>query len=156
MTRKRVQFGEFEVPIPWDHERITDRDATTDYLFINAPDEIYTLCFDSGMPLYGKSSLSGREEYSSMELKLTDRKISFFCPFRTGAKPSALWYFSIEFQNDEGESLILPGQVMMEYGEVYRRAVNGKLPFIEILEHIKLKRGVCSRERDRAAKGERQ
>ena len=139
MTRKRVQFGEFEVPVPWGHERITDRDATTNYLFINAPNEIYTLCFDSGMPLYSDRILSNYPEGSTLELKLPDRKIVFFCPSRGGARKDGLWYFNIEFPTeDNGEVLTLPGQVMVNSDEVYRKTVGGKLPFVEILEQIKL------------------
>ena len=37
------------------------------------------------------------------------------------------------------EVLTLPGQVMVNSDEVYRKTVCGKLPFIEILERIKLK-----------------
>ena len=45
--KKRVGFDEFEVPIPKGHERITDKDDSTDYLFVTAPNDIYTLYFDS-------------------------------------------------------------------------------------------------------------
>ena len=137
--RKRVLFNEFDVPIPRGHTRITDKDATTDYLFINAPNEIYTVCFDSGMPIYDRNTLEDCSEFSSMELKLSDRKLSFFCPFKVGAKPSTLWYFNIEFEDENGNVRILPGQVIMKYDEVYRKAINGKLPFIDVLEQIKLK-----------------
>lgn len=138
-VRKRVLFNEFDVPIPRGHTRITDKDATTDYLFINAPNEIYTVCFDSGMPIYDRNTLEDCSEFSSMELKLSDRKLSFFCPFKVGAKPSTLWYFNIEFEDENGNVRILPGQVIMKYDEVYRKAINGKLPFIDVLEQIKLK-----------------
>ena len=72
MVRKRVKFGEFEVPIPKGHQRITDKDETTDYLFINAPKEIYTVYFDSGMPFYSDKILSGFPEGGTLELKLPD------------------------------------------------------------------------------------
>ena len=80
--KKRVRFGEFEVPIPKGHQRITDKDATTDYLFINAPKDIYTVYFDSGMPFYSDKILSSYPEGSTLELKLPDRRIVFFCPSR--------------------------------------------------------------------------
>ncbi len=139
MVRKRVRFGEFEVPIPRGHERITDRDETTDYLFINAPKEIYTVYFDSGMPFYSDRILNGYSEGSTLELRLPDRKIVFFCPSRGGDRKDGLWYFNIEFPSEDGEALILPGQVMVNSDEVYRKTVGGKLPFVEILEQIKLK-----------------
>ena len=138
MEKKRVLFGQFDVPIPKGHERITDKDDTTDYLFVNAPGEIYTVYFDSGMPLYGQSVLNGCKESSLMELKLHDRRIYFFCPSRSGGRSSALWYFNIEFAGEGDEVLVLPGQIMMNSDEVYRRAVNGRLPFMEILERISI------------------
>ena len=138
MVRKRVSFGEFEVPIPRGHEQITDKDETTDYLFINAPKEIYTVYFDSGMPFYSDRILNGYSEGSTLELKLPDRRIVFFCPSRGGDRKDGLWYFNIEFPSEDSEVLTLPGQVMVNSDEVYRKTVGGKLPFVEILEQIKL------------------
>ena len=139
MVRKRVQFGEFEVPIPKGHERITDKDETTDYLFINAPKDIYTVYFDSGMPLYEPSVLNGYEQSSSLEVNLPDRKIVFFCPSIRGGRKDGLWYFNIEFLGEKDTAFILPGQILVNSDEVYRKTVGGKLPFVEILEKIKLK-----------------
>ena len=139
MVRKRVRFGEFEVPVPKGHHRITDRDETTDYLFINAPREIYTVYFDSGMPFYSDKILSGFPEGSTLELKLPDRRIVFFCPSRDGDRKDGLWYFNIDFPSEnDTEVLTLPGQVMVNSDEVYRKTVGGKLPFVKILEQIKL------------------
>ena len=137
--RKRVNFGEFEVPIPKRHERIIDKDATTDYLFIHAPKEIYTICFDSTMPFYDSRVLNGYEEGSSLEIKFSDRKIVFFCPFRHGDRKDGLWYFNIEFLGENGEVLTLPGQIMVNSDKVYRKTENGTLPFVNILKKINLK-----------------
>ena len=136
--RRRVKFGEFEVPIPKGHERITDKDATTDYLFIHAPREIYTICFDSTMPFYDSRVLNGYAEGSSLEIKLADRRIVFFCPFRHGTRKDGLWYFNIDFSGEGGEVLTLPGQIMVNSDEVYRKTVCGKLPFMDILAKTKL------------------
>ena len=138
MLRKRVRFGEFEVPIPKGYKRITDRDETTDYLFINAPREIYTVYFDSAMPFYSEKILGKCEEGSTLELKLADRRIVFFCPSGSGDRKDGLWFFNIDFATGGDEVLTLPGQIMVNSDEVYRRTVGGKLPFVEILEKIKL------------------
>ena len=138
MLRKRVRFGEFEVPIPRGYQQIIDKDETTDYLFINAPKEIYTVYFDSAMPFYSDKILGDCAEGSTLELKLSDRKIVFFCPSRGGDRKDGLWYFNIEFPSEDSEVLTLPGQVMVNSDEVYRKTVGGKLPFVEILEQIKL------------------
>ena len=140
MVKKQIKFGEFEVPIPKGYKQIVDKDSTTDYLFVNAPRGIYTIYFDSSMPIYGQSILDGAEEGSSLELKMQDRKICFFCPTRTKGRKDALWYFNLEFKSSEDELLILPGQVLVNSDEVYRKTVGGKLPFVEILEQIKLKK----------------
>ena len=138
MLRKRVRFGEFEVPIPKGYKRITDRDETTDYLFINAPREIYTVYFDSAMPFYSEKILGKCEEGSTLELKLSDRRIVFFCPSGGSDRKDGLWFFNIDFATGGDEMLTLPGQVMVNSDEVYRKTVGGKLPFVEILEQIKL------------------
>ena len=139
MVRKRVCFGDFDVPLPRGHKRITDKDDTTDYLFISAPRDIYTVYFDSGMPHYDGSLLDGYEQSSSLEVKLPDRRILFFCPSMRGERRDGLWYFNIEFAEKDGEVLFLPGQVLVNSDEVYKRTVGGKLPFVEILEKIELK-----------------
>ena len=72
-------------------------------------------------------------------MKLSDRRIVFFCPFRRGIRKDGLWYFNIEFSGENGEVLTLPGQIVVNSDEVYRRTVNGTLPFIQILAEIKLK-----------------
>ena len=138
MVRRRVKFGEFEVQIPKGHQQITDKDATTDYLFINAPKEIYTIYFDSAMPFYSDKILGERAEGSTLELKLSDRRIVFFCPSGSGDRKDGLWFFNIDFATDGEEVLTLPGQIMVNSDEVYRKTVCGKLPFVEILEQIKL------------------
>ena len=138
MLRKRVRFGEFEVPIPKGYKRITDRDETTDYLFINAPREIYTVYFDSAMPFYSEKILGECKEGSTLELKLADRRIVFFCPSGSGDRKDGLWFFNIDFATGGDEVLTLPGQIMVNSDEVYRKTVCGKLPFVEILEQIKL------------------
>ena len=91
------------------------------------------------MPIYGQSILDGAEEGSSLELKMQDRKICFFCPTRTKGRKDALWYFNVEFKAGDNEVLILPGQVLVNSDDVYRKTIGGKLPFVEILEKIKIK-----------------
>ena len=139
MLRKRVRFGEFEVPIPRGYQQIIDKDETTDYLFINAPKEIYTVYFDSAMPFYSDKILGDCAEGSTLELKLSDRRIVFFCPSGgSGDRKDGLWFFNIDFATGGNEVLTLPGQVMVNSDEVYHKTVGGKLPFVEILEQIKL------------------
>lgn len=138
--KKRVRFDELDVPIPRGYQRIIDKDESTDYLFLNAPRDIYTLYFDSGMPLYDKSVLNGCEESGTMTLKLHDRRIIFFCPSRLGDINSGLVYFIVEFQTEDGEVLSLPGQLLVNSNKTYRKDETGTLPFINILKKINLRR----------------
>ncbi len=139
MLRKRLKFNEFNVPIPKGHKQIIDKDETTEYLFINAPKDIYTVYFNSDMPLYQENILNAYNEGSTLEIKLSDRKIVFFCPSLTGNRSDGLWFFSIEFFTNNDETFILPGQILLNSDEVYRKTVGGKLPFVKILESITLK-----------------
>ena len=62
MIKKRLKFNEFYIPIPKGHKQIIDKDETTDYLFINAPKDIYTVYFHSGMPLYEENILNAYKD----------------------------------------------------------------------------------------------
>ena len=105
---------------------------------INAPKEIYTLYFNSDMPLYEGNILNTYEEGSSLEIKLHDRKIIFYCPSLSGKRSDGLWFFSIEFFTNNDMVLLLPGQILLNSDKVYRKTVRGKLPFVKILEKITL------------------
>ena len=137
MIKKRVRFGEFDIPIPDGHEKVEDRDDTTEYLFIHAPREIYTVCFCSAMPPYDNGILKSFPAAGTLEIKLPDRRIVFFCPTGRGDRKDGLWYFNLEFEGDKGR-LILPGQIMVNSDEVYRKTVGGRLPFMDVLENIHL------------------
>lgn len=139
MVKIRLKFNEFNIPIPKGHKQIIDKDETTDYLFINAPNDIYTVYFNSSMPLYEENILNSYNEGSTLEIKLNDRKIVFFCPSLSGKRKDGLWFFSIEFfTNNNNEVFILPGQILLNSDEVYHKTVEGKLPFVKILEEITL------------------
>lgn len=138
MVKKRLKFNEFNVPIPKGHKQIIDKDETTEYLFINAPNNIYTVYFHSGMPLYEEKILNAYNEGSTLEIKLIDRKIHFFCPSLSGNRRDGLWYFTIDFFTNNNEVFILPGQVLLNSDDVYHKTVEGKLPFVKILEEITL------------------
>ena len=139
LVKKRLKFNEFDVPIPKGHKQIIDKDENTEYLFINAPKDIYTVYFNSDMPLYEEKILKAYNEGSLLEIKLSDRKIDFYCPSLSGKRKDGLWYFNIEFFTNNDEVFILPGQILLNSDEVYRKTIGGKLPFVKILEEITLK-----------------
>ena len=139
MKRKRINLDDFDVPVPKGHEQIIDSDATTKYLFINGPRDIYTLYFDSTMPVYTDRVIKDCDEGCKLEIKVNDRKIIFYYPIDTYDWNEGLWYFNIDFLNKNNELMTLPGQVIINSKEVFKKVICGKLPFIQILEKIKLK-----------------
>lgn len=139
LNRKRIKLGDFDVHVPKGHEQIIDSDATTKYLFINGPRDIYTVYFDSTMPFYTDRIIKDYVEGCKLELKLNDRKISFFYSADSFNKNNGLWYFNIDFFNENKEIMTLPGQVIINSKEFFRKVIHGKLPFVQILEKIKLK-----------------
>ena len=142
MVKKRLKFNEFNVPIPKGHKRIIDKDENTEYLFINAPNDIYTVYFHSGMPIYEENILNMHNEGSMLEIKLNDRKIMFFCPTLSRNRQDGLWFFSIEFLINDNVVFVLPGQILLNSDDVYRKTVEGKLPFVKILEDIQINNDV--------------
>ena len=87
---------------------------------------------------YEENILNSYNEGSILEIKLNDRKIVFFCPSLSGKRKDGLWFFSIEFFTNNNEVFILPGQILLNSDEVYHKTVEGKLPFVKILEEITL------------------
>ena len=73
-----------------------------------------------------------------LEIKLNDRKIIFFCPTLLRNRKDGLWFFSIEFFINDNEVFVLPGQILLNSDDVYRKTVEGKLPFVKILEEIQI------------------
>ena len=83
MVKKRLKFNEFNVPIPKGHKRIIDKDENTEYLFINAPNDIYTVYFHSGMPLYEENILNSFNSSSNFSIiSAFNFEYFFFEPFR--------------------------------------------------------------------------
>ena len=119
MVKKRLKFNEFNVPIPKGHKRIIDKDEITEYLFITAPNNIYTIYFHSGMPLYEKKILKAYNEGSTLEIKLIDRKIHFFCPSLSGNRRDGLWFFRHLNYNTYKLFLIHPFRVFFGYFRVF-------------------------------------
>jgi hypothetical protein len=62
----------------------------------------------------------------------------FFCPTLSRNRKDGLWFFSIEFFINDNEVFVLPGQILLNSDDVYRKTVEGKLPFVKILEDIQI------------------
>lgn len=138
LQKRKVLFNEFVIPVPKGFEQTIDKDEKTEYLFLKAPKNKYTLYFDSGMPIYDKNILNGCKEGGTMEFKFSDRKITLFFPTRVENSKS-LWFFNIEFDAKNNENLVLPGQVMLNSTQAFHNKLNKKSSFMDVLEQIMLK-----------------
>ena len=45
---------------------------------------------------------------------------------------------NFEFFINDNEVFVLPGQILLNSDDVYRKTVEGKLPFVKILEDIQI------------------
>lgn len=137
LKKRRILFDEFTIPDLKGFERTDDKDDKTEYLFLKAPKNTYTLYFDSRMPIYDQNILNGCKEGGTMEFKFEDRKITLYFPTRFENSKS-LWFFNIEFDTDNDENLVLPGQVILNSIQAFHSKAN-KSSFINVLEQIMLK-----------------
>ncbi len=138
MQIRRIMLNEIIVPDVKGFERTDDKDDKTEYLFLKAPKNTYTLYFDSGMPIYDQNILNGCKEGGTMEFKFEDRKITIYFPQRVENSKS-LWFFNIEFDSDKDDKLILPGQVILNSIQAFHSKENKRSSFMDVLEKIKLK-----------------
>ena len=80
MTGKVIFFDEFKIPIVDGLEYLVDEQKQeTDFLFINEPNESFSMYFERGFPLFTVPQNSERN-YGLFELKRQGRIIKFFCP----------------------------------------------------------------------------
>ena len=138
MTEKRILFDKFEFPRIKGLEYLLDeKKAVTDYLFVNEPHEKFSMYFENNFPIF-KVPENIERSYCLFEVKLSDRRIKFFCPEKHPNLDTVVWYFYMELFNGEGESYGLPGQVRVDTDDFCVCMKKGKPPFFEILETVKL------------------
>jgi hypothetical protein len=138
VTDKRILFGKFEFPRMRGLEYLLDEEKpVTDYLFVNEPNERFSMYFEEGFPRFTVPENSDRE-YCLFEIKRQRKKISFFCPEKKKNLDSVVWYFYVELFDENGEVHELPGQVRIRADESFVHMTRGKTRFIEILEGVRL------------------
>ena len=138
MTEKRILFDRFEFPVEKGLEYLINENVPeTDFLLINEQHDTFSLMFEKDFPIFTVPENSDRP-YCLFEMKRPGRVIKFYCPERHKNLDSVVWYFYVELFDEQGVAHGLPGQVMVNSDEVYRKTLCGKLPFVEILEQIKL------------------
>lgn len=138
MTGKVIFFDEFKIPIVDGLEYLVDEQKQeTDFLFINEPNESFSMYFERGFPLFTVPQNSERN-YGLFELKRQGRIIKFFCPEKRENIDSVVWYFYVELFDDAGGTHVLPGQVRVGFDVAYMLNASDKPKFIEVLEHVRL------------------
>ena len=138
MTEKRILFGKFEFPVEKGLEYLVNENIPeTDFLFINEPNNTFSMMFEKDFPIFTVPVHSDRD-YCLFELKRSGRVIKFFCPERHKNLDTAVWYFCMELFDESGEAHTLPGQVRVEFDGDTIRQPRGKLKFLEVLENIQL------------------
>lgn len=139
MTGEKILFDKFVFPIMKGLEYLRDEEnSVTDYLFVNRPDDSFSMYFENGMERFRPPDDSMERGYCFFELKRPNRKISFFCPERQGNLPSAMWYFYVELRDGQGRAHGLPGQVRVMLDAPCLRVLQPKPLFLEVLETVAL------------------
>ena len=140
MTDKRILFGDFEFPRTSGLEYLlNEKQAVTDYLFVNEPNEKFSMYFEDGFPIF-KVPESSERPYFLFEMNSPGRMIKFFCPEKHKNLDTAVWYFYMELLDEKGKAHGLPGQVRIGVRAFQAELSKGKPKFIEVLENITLNR----------------
>ena len=140
MLAKRVLFEDFEFPVVKGLEYLMDEEnPTTDYLFINEPNEKFSMYFERGQNPFDVSQTSETDKpYCLFQIKRKNRTIHFYCPERLPNRESVMWYFYVEILDEYGKVHTLPGQIRVVLADGCLRMSDGKTQFIKILEQVKL------------------
>ena len=138
MTDKRILFGDFEFPKADGLEYIwNEKQPVTDYLFVNEPNDSFSMYFEKGFPIFTVPENSDRP-YCLFEWKRPGRSMKFFCPERHPNLDSVIWYFYMELLDDNGVAHGLPGQVRVGIEGFRFGPAKVKLKFIEVLKAVRL------------------
>jgi hypothetical protein len=140
VLEKRVLFEDFEFPVVKGLEYLMDEEnPTTDYLFINEPNEKFSMYFERGQNPFDVSQTSETDKtYCLFQIKRKNRTIHFYCPERLPNRESVMWYFYVEILDENGKVHTLPGQMRVVLKSSCLRLTDEKEQFIEILEQVKL------------------
>ena len=139
MTCEKIRFDKFEFPILKGLEYLRDEEKpVTDYLFVNQPDETFSMYFENGMQRFAPPGEDMERDYFLFELKRPNRKISFFCPERRKNMNAVMWYFYVELFGTDGTVHGLPGQIRIDTDAACIRLMKDKPKFLEVLENVAL------------------
>lgn len=138
MIENRILFEKFELPIIKGLKYLKNEESSNnDYLFVNEPNDNFSIYFEKGFPLFSVPEKTERN-YCLLELKRKDKIIKFFCPEKQNNLDNAVWYFYLEFSDKMGNKHLLPGQVRVVFDGQNIRQSKGKPSFIDVLDQVKL------------------
>ena len=141
---KIILFNEFEVPIINGLEYLSnDKFISNDYLFINELNDGFSMYFEKEFPVFNIPENTSRE-YCLFEIKRSNKNIKFFCPEKQKNIDSAVWYFYVEINDENGIIHILPGQVRVSFAGVSLFQAKGIPKFINVLENVQIHNNICS------------
>lgn len=140
MEDKIIKLSNFQIPIIKGLKYLTDfKDSCNESLLINAPRMQYSIYFEKNME---NQNIENIEEYNLILIKKNNHKIYFFYPYKQNKIKTILWYFKIEITDDDGKVNILPGQVLMDSSIVNKDKNQIRLPFMNILENVKINQSI--------------
>lgn len=135
----KIMLSNFQIPIIKGLTYLTDNSESIESVVINAPRMQYSLYFEKNMK---NQDIENIDEYNLILIKKNNHKIYFFYPYKQNKIKTTLWYFKIEILDEEGKVNILPGQVLMDSSIINKQRNSIKLPFMNILENVKISKNI--------------
>ena len=135
----KIILSNFQIPIIKGLTYLTDNSESIESVVINAPRMQYSLYFEKNMENHDIENI---DEYNLILIKKNNHKIYFFYPYKQNKIKTTLWYFKIEILDEEGKVNILPGQVLMDSSIINKQRNSIKLPFMNILENVKINKNI--------------
>ena len=135
----KIILSNFQIPIIKGLTYLTDNSESIESVVINAPRMQYSLYFEKNMK---NQDIENIDEYNLILIKKSNYKIYFFYPYKQNKIKTTLWYFKIEILDEEGKVNILPGQVLMDSSIINKPRNSIKLPFMNILENVKINKNI--------------
>jgi hypothetical protein len=138
MSRKCIIFDKYEFTMINGLKYVINENlSTSDYLFINEPNDNFSIHFEKEFPIFQVPEQIERN-YCLFEIKKANRLIKFFCPEKQKNLNNVVWYFYVEFLEKKEIKHILPGQVRVFVNNLFTNNLNELPKIIEVLEHVKI------------------
>ena len=137
---KRVFFENYSFPVLPDLVYEKDGDGHCGQsLFINDPEERFTISFESGMKCLDLQIESGfRHCFRSAEIDYQHLKLHLCYPIEDSGARSSMGYFHVEMADKTGRVHVLPGQMRIEPPLTYGEGLRSFPVLNELLKGLRL------------------